>query len=210
MSWQNNTKNPILFVLTNRNNILLIQNDTLIHTLNLPEIDELFSIRATRKGFCVGGNNRALLIYELDKSYTPNLILGGSKSHDKNSNNMLKEGGMREESEDKIIRIHCSLNDGIITVATTNEIGSLNFFYLNTLRIDADISSLDQFFPSGFHNKKINCLSRSVTKQLFASCSEDNTVKIWNFFDAEGYEKKGLICHKFNEEPLSVSMVNIS
>ena len=69
-------------------------------------------------------------------------------------------------------------------MATTNEIGSFNFYYLNTLRIDADISSLDQFFPSGFHNKKINSLSRSVTKQLLASCSEDNTVKIWNFFDA--------------------------
>ena len=181
MSWQSNSKNPILFVLTNKNNVLLIQNDSLIHTINLYEVDELFSIRATRKGFCVGGNNRTLLIYELDKSYNPNLILGGS--NDKQANGMTKEGGMREDSEDRIIRIHCSANDGIITVATTNEIGSFNFFYLNTLRIDADISSLDQFFPSGFHNKKINCLSRSVTKQLMASCSEDNTVKIWNFFD---------------------------
>lgn len=45
-----------------------------------------------------------------------------------------------------------------------------------------------------------------MTKQLLASCSEDNTVKIWNFFDAEGYEKKGLLSHKFSEEPLSVSM----
>lgn len=72
-------------------------------------------------------------------------------------------------------------------MATTNEIGAFNFYYLNTLRIDADISSLDQFFASGFHNKKINSLSRSVTKQLLSSCSEDNTVKIWNFFDAEGY-----------------------
>jgi WD40 repeat protein len=77
---------------------------------------------------------------------------------------------------------------------------------LNTFRIDADISSLDQFFSSGFHNKKINCLSTAVTKQLLASCSEDNAVKIWNFFDIEGYEKKGLISHVFNEEPLSVSM----
>ena len=31
-------------------------------------------------------------------------------------------------------------------------------------------------------------------------------MKIWNFFDIEGYEKKGLISHTFNEEPLSVSM----
>lgn len=65
---------------------------------------------------------------------------------------------------------------------------------------------MDQFFSSGFHNKKINCLSTAVTKQLLATCSEDNAVKIWNFFDIEGYEKKGLISHVFNEEPLSVSM----
>ena len=117
-----------------------------------------------------------------------------------------KTMGLREDSEDKIIRIHTSTNDGIITVATTNEIGSFNFYYLNTLRIDADISSLDQFFASGFHNKKINSLTRSVTKQLFASCSEDYTIKIWNFFDVEGYEKKGILSQKFSEEPLSVSL----
>lgn len=88
MSWQTHSKNPILFVLTNRNNILLIQNDSLIHTINLYEVDELFSIRATRKGFCVGGSNRTLLIYELDKTYSPNLILGGS--NDKKNNGMSK------------------------------------------------------------------------------------------------------------------------
>lgn len=181
-----------MFVLTNKNAILLIQNDTLTHTISLSDHDELFSIRATKKGFCVGGSSRSLSIYELDKSFVPNLIIGGSsKQIDKNiiraQGSKADQSNAMDESEDKIVRIHSSSNDGIFTVATTNEIGSFNFYYLNTLRIDADISSLDQFFASGFHNKKINCLSRSVTKQLLASCSEDNTVKIWNFFDAEGY-----------------------
>lgn len=59
----------------------------MIHTINLGDHDELFSIRATKKGFCVGGNNRALSIYELDKAFTPNLIIGGSsKQTDKNAN----------------------------------------------------------------------------------------------------------------------------
>jgi hypothetical protein len=31
-------------------------------------------------------------------------------------------------------------------------------------------------------------------------------VKIWNFFDSEGYEKKGVLSQRFNEEPLSVAM----
>lgn len=220
LSWQNTNKNPILFVLTSRNTILLIQNDTLIHTLSLPEHEELYAIKSTKRGFCVGGTNKALSIYELDKAFTPNLILGGSSKNSEKMNSLANNAGsmenstmmsaktmnMREDSEDRIIRIHTSSNDGIITVATTNEIGSFNFYYLNTLRIDADISSLDQFFASGFHNKKINSLSRSVTKQLFASCSEDYTVKIWNFFDVEGYEKKGILSQRFNEEPLSVSL----
>lgn len=38
------------------------------------------------------------------------------------------------------------------------------------------------------------------------SSSEDNAVKIWNFFDVEGYDKKGLISHAFVEEPLCVSI----
>lgn len=50
-------------MLTNKNNILLIQNDTLVHTINLMDHDELFSIRATKKGFCVGGSNKSLSIY---------------------------------------------------------------------------------------------------------------------------------------------------
>lgn len=161
----------------------------------------------------MGGSNKALSIYELDRNYTANLILGGSSKNSDKQNILDKPNAMnskaiivREDCEDKIIRIHTSTNDGIITVATTNEIGSFNFYYLNTLRIDADISSLDQFFASGFHNKKVNSLTRSVTKQLFASCSEDYTVKIWNFFDVEGYEKKGILSQKFNEEPLSVSL----
>jgi hypothetical protein len=50
-------------VLTNKNTILVIQNDALIHTIALTEINELYAIRATKRGFCVGGNNRSLSIY---------------------------------------------------------------------------------------------------------------------------------------------------
>ncbi len=157
----------------------------------------MYSIKATKKGFCVGGSSKHILLYELDKSFMHNLVMG---SNQKITNNF-------EETDNKIIRIHSSSNDGFFTVTTTNEIGAYNFFFLNVQRIDVDISSLDQFFASGFHNKKINSLSRSVTKQLLASCSEDNNVKIWNFFDVEGYQKKGLISYNFPEEPLSVSMV---
>jgi hypothetical protein len=35
LSWQNNSKNPLLFVLTNKNKVLIIQGDALVHTINL-------------------------------------------------------------------------------------------------------------------------------------------------------------------------------
>lgn len=69
-----------------------------------------------------------------------------------------------------------------MSLTTTNQVGAFNFYLLNSFRLDAEVSSIEQFFPAGFHNKKVNQLSVSVTKQLMASCSEDNTVKLWNFF----------------------------
>lgn len=75
-SWQTNAKNPILIVLTSKNKILLIQNDSLVHTLQLTEKEELYSVVATKKGFCVGGSNKCLSLYELDKSFNHNLLLG--------------------------------------------------------------------------------------------------------------------------------------
>jgi hypothetical protein len=65
-------------VLTSKNRVLIIQNDTLVNTLLLTEKEELYSIVATRKGFCAGGGGKCLSIYELDKSFTPNLVLGSS------------------------------------------------------------------------------------------------------------------------------------
>ena len=112
----------------------------------------------------------------MDKTFAHNLVLGSAS-----------KGSFDNMNEERIVRIHNSTNDTFFTIVSTNEIGSFNFYYINTSRIDADISSLDLFFASGFHNKKINSLSCSVTKQILGSCSEDNTVKLWNFFEIEGY-----------------------
>jgi WD40 repeat protein len=38
------------------------------------------------------------------------------------------------------------------------------------------------------------------------SCFEDNTLKIWNFFEHEGYKKRDVLTHAFHEELLSVSL----
>lgn len=80
LSWQNaaQTKNPLLFVLTNKNKVLVIQGDTLVSTIELTEKEELFSIKALKKGFCVGGGNKILSIYEIDKTFNHTLTLGSS------------------------------------------------------------------------------------------------------------------------------------
>jgi len=45
----------------------------------------LFSIRALKKGFCVGGQNKVLSIYELDKTFSHNLVLGSNVALSKSS-----------------------------------------------------------------------------------------------------------------------------
>ena len=65
-------------MLTNKNKVLVIQGDVLVSTVELTEKEELFSIKALKKGFCVGGGNKILSIYEIDKSFSHTLVLGSS------------------------------------------------------------------------------------------------------------------------------------
>ena len=171
--------------MTSRNRVLVIQNEALVQTLQLGEKEELHSLVATRRGFVVGGANRVLSVYELDRAFNANMLIS----------TVGKAGSAGRE--DKIIKVHTSSNDGYLTVVTTNEVGSFNYFYVAASRIDSDLTGLEPFFSSGFHNKKVNSLACSVTKQILGSCSEDNTVKLWNFFEIEGYDKKGLISQNF-------------
>ncbi len=77
---------------------------------------------------------------------------------------------------------------------------------MNTLQLDTEVSPIQSFFSAGFHNKKVHCISSATTKQIFATCSEDNTVKIWNYYESETSEKRGVLSKYFKEEPLSVAM----
>lgn len=81
-----------------------------------------------------------------------------------------------------------------------------NFSLLNTYHLDSEVSPIQPFFSMGFHTKKINSISCSSCKSIFATCSEDNSVKIWNYYDSETTEKKGVLTQEFKEEPLGLSM----
>jgi hypothetical protein len=52
----------------------------------------------------------------------------------------------------------------------------------------------------------VHCISSAITKQIFATCSEDNTVKIWNYYESETNDKRGVLSKYFKEEPLSVTV----
>lgn len=67
--------------MTDKNKVLVIQGDTLVSTINLTEKEDLFSIKALKKGFCVGGTNKILSIYELDKSFNHTLTLGSTSKN---------------------------------------------------------------------------------------------------------------------------------
>ena len=82
----------------------------------------------------------------------------------------------------------------------------INFSILNTYEVDSEKSPIQPFFPSGFHTKRINSISCSACKSIFATCSEDNTVKIWNYYETENQERRGIVSQTFKDEPLALSI----
>lgn len=52
---------------------------------------------------------------------------------------------------------------------------------MNTNETDGDIQAIQPLFPNGFHTKKITSLSVAKLKTIFATCGEDNYVRIWNY-----------------------------
>ena len=182
--WTTFAKVSTLLVLSSGNKVLVIQNDVLVHTVVLDEKEEMVSIASIKKGFVVGGNSNTLHIYEMDKLFSLNNTFSTVN---------------KKAKDERIINIHVSSSDGMMTLTTINQTGGFNYYTLNSFRFDAEVSAVESLFTAGFHNKKVNQLSVSITKQLLASCSEDYTVKIWNFFEHEGHEKRGILSHLFPE-----------
>ncbi len=129
-------------------------------------------INSTKRGFILGANRGCICIYDIEKNYQ---II----------NTMSFEMKMANNEDHKIFYLSSSSNDSIITIASYEPVGSITYHQLNTYQLDAEISPIQPFFSAGFHSKKINCITTSITKNIFATCSEDNTVKIWNYFQNE-------------------------
>lgn len=141
---------------------------------------EFMSLTSTRRGFILGGNRGCVCIYDIEKNYS---IV----------NTMSFEMKFPNNEDHKIFFLSSSSNDSIISISSYDPSGSITYHLLNTYQLDTEVSPIQPFFTAGFHTKKINGISTSVTKSIFATCSEDNTVKIWNFFESESHEKRGII-----------------
>ncbi|EAR86922.2 WD domain, G-beta repeat protein (macronuclear) [Tetrahymena thermophila SB210] len=169
---------------TNEKAIKQVQNNTQL---------EFISITSTRRGFILGGNRGCVCIYDIEKNYQ---IV----------NIMSFEMKFQNNDDHKIFFLSSSSNDSIISIASYEPAGSITYHLLNTYQLDTEVSPIQPFFTAGFHTKKINGITTSITKNIFATCSEDNTVKIWNYYESESQEKRGIISQYFKEEPLSVSL----
>jgi WD40 repeat protein len=218
-------------LLTNKNRLLVIQNDELVHSINIevsqtkslpykkdekedkrsigmdfrekerpPEEAvnfksvEFSAIAPTKKGFVVGGSKRILVMYDFEKNFG---VMNSMTFLPKNLDMI---------EEEKIIRIHLSSSEEIINFSTINQISSMNFYIVNTYQLDAEGSFIEQFFKAGFHTKRVHTISRAITKSLLASCSEDNTVKLWNYYENDSCTKSGVLTYSFPDEPLGVSI----
>jgi len=74
---------------------------------------------------------------------------------------------------------------------------------MNTHELDGDVSAIQPLFPNGYHNKKINSISVAKLKSIFATCGEDNYVRIWNYNLSN---PKAIIQTYFAEEPLGLAL----
>ncbi|CAK83220.1 unnamed protein product (macronuclear) [Paramecium tetraurelia] len=168
------------------NQTKLTQNTTIMTQQQL----EFQCLSTTKKGFILGGTKGAVCIYEFDKNY--NIV--SAMSFNMKSN----------RGEHKVIQIS---NSGDQLISIISLFGNqLYYSILNTAQMDTEVSPIQPFFAAGFHNKRVNSISHAKIKQVFVTCSEDNSVKIWNYYQNENNDKKGVLSKYFKEEPVCASM----
>ncbi|EGR28426.1 WD repeat protein [Ichthyophthirius multifiliis] len=105
----------------------------------------------------------------------------------------------------KILQIQsCCKDNNILIISQRNNL--LNFHLFNPYQIDSELSPIQPFINLGFHRKRIHKLTTCISKNIFASCSADFTVRIWNYFDIQNNDKYNIVTQCFSEEPLNISL----
>jgi cilia- and flagella-associated protein 57 len=65
---------------------------------------------------------------------------------------------------------------------------------------------LEKFFPAGYHNCKVHCLSVSRARSIFATSGQDDVIRIWSYDKIFGGEKRAILEVPKQENPISVSL----
>jgi WD40 repeat protein len=117
------------------------------------------------KGFIYGGSNGSVIAYE--------------KSDDKEYYKKVKEMRLKEENS-KVSHIAMSPSeDSLLCTLETNQIYTVS---LSNADIKNDEITLD-LLAQPFHHGQITGLDVCVRKPLMVTCSNDHSVRLWNFLD---------------------------
>ncbi len=124
-----------------------------------------------KPGFILGGSHGMIVFYEIELK------------------TMRVVSGLCFSAEERSIvqSLAASSNESYVSIVSQNEKGEFLYSVLNTYQIDADDDALLPFFGSnpasspGYHHKRVVNISCALMKSLFATCSKDQTVKLWNY-----------------------------
>lgn len=153
-------------------------------------------LSTARKGFILGATKGVIAVYDFEKNFFFYNVMSFQIKIENNNNH-------------KITQISANENDNLITIISSNSGDAnnpYNYLLFDTYNLDTENDSVVPFFSAGFHTRGINNISTGVTKQIFASCSKDRSVKIWNYYELETTEICGKISQYFAAEPLAVSI----
>jgi WD40 repeat protein len=96
-------------------------------------------------------------------------------------------------------------NDSLTSIILSNGRERL-YYILNIFQLDSEISPIQPFFPCGFHSSKINSISISRCRSIFATVGVDNSIRLWTYEIIESEEKRGILHSPNQDNPVSISV----
>lgn len=88
---------------------------------------------------------------------------------------------------------------------------------LNDIDVKDEMNKMEKFFPAGFHRSKINKVSLSLARSIFATAGQDDVVRLWLYDTVDRdknqdkgssfpLEKQGILYQKNQDNPVGVSL----
>ncbi|KAL9646644.1 hypothetical protein ABK040_010756 [Willaertia magna] len=181
-SWFDDEK---LLVGTEEGHILIIEGKNVIKTISNvhPNSSGINCIEAVDRGFICGGENGYFSVFE--------------RTYDSEYFNHYKK--FRTFEKQKIIGLCVSKKEN--NVICCYEDNKFAYFSLANVDILKENETNFTLLPVGFHGDPVNSMSVCTQKSIVATCSNDKTIRLWNFLKRQVELEK-----LFNEDIFSVSL----